>query len=129
LLLAPSPIALEDRLRLAEEHDRLLHHYLRHTVAGGESILPKNVLSWPLLDEDVVPVEIGGGAEPNWMIMNQGATVEIWLDDSLKVPEARVLAVITSGKDSWALLAKRDLKLDSLGAPNPKWVMRVKALP
>jgi hypothetical protein len=77
LLLPATPVALEDRLRLLQERDRLIHRYLKRTVAEGGSILPADVLDWPALgSQEIVPLDLE--AEPDWLIMNAGTTVDIW---------------------------------------------------
>lgn len=64
LMLAPHPphpLTLEDRWRLADEHDRLLKRYLKESVTKDGALLPENVLTWPPLGGgDVVPVALEG---------------------------------------------------------------------
>lgn len=129
LLTVPHARTLEDQLRLSREHARLLHHYLAQSVSEGEVVLPENVLVWPQIDAaQVVPVELE--AEPIWTVMNAGSSVEIWVNDVLKTPAARVLAIVPGSKGSWVVfLARADVQPDSLGTPKVKPVLRVTALP
>jgi hypothetical protein len=129
LLAAPAVVTFEDRLRVRGERARLVNHYLTQPVAAGDPVLPHHVLAWPLLRTDeVVPFELE--AEPNWSVLNAGSTVQIWVDDALKVPAARVLAIVPAGGTGWqALRAGSDVKPDSLGTPKTKPQLRVINLP
>jgi hypothetical protein len=68
------------QLRLAREHDRLVHRYLKRTVIEGGSILQADVLDWPALGgQEIVPLDLEAG--PDWLIMNAGTTVDTWFGD------------------------------------------------
>jgi hypothetical protein len=68
------------QLRLAREHDRLVHRYLKRTVTEGGSILQADVLDWPALGgQEIVPLDLEAG--PDWLIMNAGTTVDTWFGD------------------------------------------------
>jgi len=129
LLVAPAVVTFEDRLRVPRERARLVNYYLRQPVAAGDLLLPDHVLAWPLLPaEEVIPFELE--SEPTWSVLNAGSMVQIWVDDVLKVPIARVLAIVPAGKSGWqALLAGNDVKPDSLGTPKTKPQLRVIDLP
>lgn len=127
LLVPPSFVSWQGKSRLAREARTLDGQYLKEPVKAGGPIDPKKVRAWPEIFEEVVPVELD--SEPDWMVMNQGARVEVWIGDKPEPQHGVVLAIVPSGKKWLALLRKSDLKVSALGTPKDPRILRLEALP
>jgi hypothetical protein len=128
LLGPPSGLHLEESMRLDRERQTLIGQYVKQAIDAGATVAPPNVRPWPdLSGQDAVPVEFE--AEPEWMLLNQGAAVEVWVADKQVAAHAEVLAIVPSGKRWLALLRKSDLPSPTVGTPKDKPVLRIAALP
>lgn len=127
-LVPPAAVPPEEIFRLQQEKDVLEGSYLLHPVQAGGVVSAEDVRSWPdIKPDEVVPFELD--TEPDLMLLNRGATVEIWVGDA-KVPvRAQVLAIVPSGRRWQVLLRKSDLKEESLGGPKDQRTLRISALP
>ena len=112
--------------RLEEE---LSGKYIKQPVDTGHAIAPDNVTSWPVMpDEDIVPVPLE--AEPEWMTLNQGSMVEVWLGDKLATRQpALVEAIVGAGAQWTALLRRSDFASDALKTWADKPKVRLIRLP
>ena len=127
LLLAPRELSMENRLRLARERPKLEGRYLSKDLKVDDEITPEDVVPWPLIKpEDVAPIELP--AEPDWMLLNQGTRVEVWLGENPEPEHAQVLAIVPSGTQWIALLQKKDLKQKNLGPPSAAKAVRIEVL-
>ena len=128
LLIVPRNISFEERSWLTRERGKLEGRYLVHDIAEGSAITSDAVISWPQLNpEEGVPFELD--AEPDWMILNQGTTVQVWLGGNAEPERAQLLAIVPYGNKWMALLRKSDLKQTSLGPPNVTKTARIEVLP
>jgi hypothetical protein len=127
-LVPPAVVPPEAIFRLQHEKYVLEGSYLLHPVKAGEVVLTTDVRSWPdIKPDEVVPFELD--TEPDLVLLNRCATVEIWVGDA-KVPlQAQVLAIVPSGRRWQVLLRKSDLKGGSLGGPKDQRTLRISALP
>jgi hypothetical protein len=125
LFVLPTKVWVEDRLRLARERSQLEKRYVKKSVDAGAALTPDNVSVWPELSEDAVPVEVDN--EPDWMLLNQGTKVELWIGDKPEPQHTLVLAIVPSGDRWMALLSRQGLVLNSPGSA--KRTLRIEALP
>ena len=96
---------------------------------SGQEIAPENVASWPTMpDEDLVPVPLEG--EPDWMTLNQGSMVEVWLGEKLATRQpALVEAIVGAGAQWTALVRRSDFAADALKNWADKPKLRLTRLP
>lgn len=126
LLSLPAKISLEDRFRLIREYTRLEGKYVKHDIEAGRPITPDDVSVWPDINpEEAVPFELE--SQPDWMFLNTGTTIEIWLGDKRQT-QALILAIVPSGNKWLALLQKKDLQQDSFD-PSQNRTVRIVRLP
>ena len=121
--------SLSDRIELDRLEEGLLGKYIREPVEAGAPIVRANVMPWPdLADEDIVSVTLEG--EPDWLMLNQGSTVEVWIGQKAATPRyAMVQAIVASDKKWIALLRRSDFALDLLSNPADKPALRLVRLP
>lgn len=128
LLMPPRNSSLEERFWLARERSKLEGKYLAEAITEKSTIAAANVRSWPDLSlDEAVPFELN--AEPDWMFLNQGTTVNIRLDDPAQTQHAEVLAIVPSGNKWVALLRRADLKMQNGGLPTLRGVLNLERLP
>jgi hypothetical protein len=116
------------RLEIARLEDDLLGRYLRRTVEADGRLTRVDVMPWPdLPDEEIVAVTIDD--EPDWLMLNQGSIVDVWIGQKRATPQyAMVQAIVASGT-KWAVLLRRnDFAADSLSSAE-KPILRLVRLP
>jgi hypothetical protein len=114
LLTAPPDMPSSQLIELDRLKKELDGKYVRQPVEFGAKIEVNNVKPWPdLPHEDIVAVSFE--SEPDWMLLNQGATVEVWLGQKLATPRyALVEAIVGSDKQWIALVRRSDFASDAL---------------
>ena len=117
------------RIELDRLEAELSGKYIRQPVEAGKPITRANVMPWPdLPDEDIVPVILDD--EPDWLMLNQGSTVEVWIGQKVAtLKNAVVLAIVASDKKWIALLRRSDFAPGTLGSPADKSALRLVRLP
>jgi len=121
--------SLSRRIELDRLEEELHGKYIRQPVEAGASIMRDNVMLWPdLPDEDIVPVPLDG--EPDWLMLNQGSMVEVWIGQKPATPRyALVEAIVGSDKKWLALLRRSDFASDIPNNPTDKATLRLVRLP
>jgi hypothetical protein len=129
LLTTPPGVAIEDRVRQLVERGSLIGHYLRVDARAGDAILPKQAQEWPKLDDPaLVPIELK--REPNWIEVNAGAWIQVWIGGCAAPFAVRIAAVVPAGQSGWVALVKGDgFTLETLAKSNNAPVWRVASLP
>jgi hypothetical protein len=129
LWIEPRGQSLSDRIERDRLEEELLGKYVRRPIEGGAPIARADVMPWPdVPNEDVVPVLLDG--EPDWMMLNQGSTVEVWIGPKAATPHyALVQAIVTSDTKWIALLRRSDFAPDMLGNPGDKPTLRLVRFP
>ena len=129
LWVEPSHSGWGRRMELDRLEEELSEKYIKQPVDTGHAIAPDNVTSWPVMpDEDIVPVPLE--AEPEWMTLNQGSMVEVWLGDKLATRQpALVEAIVGAGAQWTALLRRSDFASDALKTWADKPKVRLVRLP
>lgn len=108
LLVKPQELSLEDNFWLDRELKELEGKYLSRDVQAQQPITLQDVKAWPELKrEEAIPVEFE--PEPDWVSLNQGSFVQVWVDNQPISERAYVLAIVPSGSRWLALLRKNDL--------------------
>jgi hypothetical protein len=108
LLVKPPGLSLEDHFWLDRELKELEGKYLSRDVLAEQPITLQDVKAWPELKrEEAIPVEFE--PEPDWVSLNQGSFVQVWVDNQPISERAYVLAIVPSGSRWLALLRKNDL--------------------
>jgi hypothetical protein len=126
-LVAPKHVPLEAVFHLGREKGELEGKYLRRTVKAGEALKAEDVRSWPVITAGAaIPVELD--AEPDWLLLNQGTKVEVWVGDKKEPLRAHVLAVVPSGKKWQVLVQSKDVP-DGFGYPKDQPKLRILSLP
>jgi hypothetical protein len=129
LWLKPPGSLITDRI----EMDRLEHDlegtYLDHPIEADKPIKRDDVSRWPhLKDEEIYPVTLD--AEPDWQLLNQGTTVELWIGQKPATPHFAEVQAIVASDEKWVmLLRRRDLAADMLGELTTKPTIRLVQLP
>lgn len=129
LWVEPGKTSWGRRMVLERLEEELSGKYIKHPVDTGHEITPDNVTSWPTMpDEDIVPVPLE--TEPDWMTLNQGSMVEVWLGDKLATRQpALVEAIVGAGAQWTALLRRSDFSADALKNWADKPKLRLIRLP
>ena len=129
LWIEPGDTPWTERIELDRLEEGLAGKYVKRPVEAGAPIARDNVTSWPdVPDEDIVPVPLE--AEPDWMTLNQGSRVEVWIGEKLATNQpALVEAIVTSGNQWTALLRRSDFASDVLKNAADKPKLRLVRLP
>lgn len=115
------------------ELDRLEHDlegtYLVRSIEAAKAIGRDDVTRWPHLpDEQIYPITLD--AEPDWLLLNQGSTVELWVGQKPAAPRFAEVQAIVPSDGKWVMLLRRgDLAPDVLGDPTGKPTLRLVQLP
>lgn len=126
-LVLPKHVPLEAVYRLRKEKNALVGGYLRRTVKAGETLNVEDVGPWPKIEGDeAIPVEVD--TEPDWLLLNKGSVVEVWVGDAEDPIRASVLAVVPSGT-KWQVLLDRSDVPDGFGYPKDQLKLRILSLP
>jgi hypothetical protein len=125
----PADPTWTQRIALDRLEEELSGKYIKQPVEAANPIAPENVASWPNMpDEDIVPVPLE--AEPDWMTLNEGSMVEVWVGDKLATRQpALVEAIVGSGAQWTALLRRSDFAADALKDWADKPKLRLVRLP
>jgi hypothetical protein len=129
LWVEPSHSRWGRRMELDRLEEELSGKYIKQPVDSGHEIAPDNVTAWPTMpDEDIVPVPLE--AEPDWMTLNQGSMVEVWLGDKLATRQPALVEAIVGADAQWtALLRRSDFASDALKTWADKPKVRLIRLP
>jgi hypothetical protein len=129
LWVEPGGTPWTERIELDRLEEDLAGKYVKRPVEAGAPIARENVTAWPdMPDEDIVPVPLE--AEPDWMTLNQGSRVEVWLGEKLATNQpALVEAIVASGSQWTALLRRSDFASDVLKGAADKPKLRLVRLP
>jgi hypothetical protein len=125
----PRGRSLSGRIELDRLKEELLGKYIRLPVEAGKPIVRANVMPWPdLPNEDIVLVALEG--EPDWLMLNQGSMVEVWIGQKAATsPQAMVQAIVASDKKWIALLRRSDFAPNVLSDPTDKPMLRLVRIP
>jgi hypothetical protein len=105
LWIEPRERSLSGRIELDRLEEELLGKYIRQPVEAGAPIVRANVMPWPdLPDEDVVTVTLEG--EPDWLMLNQGSTVEVWIGQKAATPRYALVQAIVASDNKWIALLR-----------------------
>jgi hypothetical protein len=117
------------RLELARLEDDLVGKYLRRPVEADKPLSRADVMPWPdLPDEEIVQILLD--EEPNWLMLNQGSTVDVWIGQKRATTQyAVVQAIVASGTRWVALLRRKDFAADTLGNTADKPTLHLVKLP
>lgn len=117
------------RIGLDRLEEELSGQYVKQAVEAGKPVAPENVASWPNMpNEDIVPVPLE--AEPDWMTLNEGSLVEVWVGDKLATRQpALVEAIVGAGAQWTALVRRSDFAADALKNWADKPKLRLIRLP
>jgi hypothetical protein len=106
----------------------LLGRYLRRTVEADARLTRVDVIPWPdLQNEEIVAVTIDD--EPNWLMLNKGSIVDVWMGQNRATPQYAMAQAIVPSGTKWAVVLRReDFATDSLSSTeNP--ILRLVRLP
>jgi hypothetical protein len=109
LLLEPTDLSLEDRLWLKRERAGLVDMYLKESVGQGCPVTADKVKTWPDIPaKGAVAVELA--AQPDWVFLNQGSAVQLWVGNDTPPERSHVLAVVPSSGKWLAFVCKHELR-------------------
>lgn len=116
LLVKPSELSIEESFSLDQELKSLKGKYIKKDVAAMEPVTAENVSDWPTVKPtEAFPVELA--TEPDWVFLNQGSLVQVWVANKPSPERALVLAILPAAGDKWlALLRRRDVSALLAGA-------------
>lgn len=118
LLVKPSNTSIDENFSLNQEFEKLNGKYIRKDVEAMKAVTPDNVTDWPILaPTETFPVEMA--TEPDWMFMNQGSLVQVWIGNNPTPQRAAVLAILPSDKKWVALLKRQDVSAVLAGSKEP----------
>ncbi|MFN2407676.1 MAG: hypothetical protein ABR594_16630 [Pyrinomonadaceae bacterium] len=119
LLVKPETISFEESYSLDQELKKLHGKYLKEDVATMMVVTAEKVSDWPHIDPtESFPVEVA--TEPDWVFLNQGSLVQVWVNNKPSPERARVLAIVPSANNKWMVLLKRqDIAALLAGAKEP----------
>ena len=118
LLVKPENVSFEESYLLDQDLKKLDGKYLKEDVATGMAVEVENVSDWPDIEPtESFPVEMQ--TEPDWLLLNQGSLVQVWVNNNSSPQRARVLAIIPSGKNWMVLLNRKDIAALLAGAKEP----------
>lgn len=129
LWVEPTNLRWGRRMELDRLEEELSGKYIKHPVEAGGGVARDNVTSWPSMpDEDLVPVPLD--VEPDWMTLNEGSLVEVWLGDKLATRQPALVEAIVGSAAQWtALLRRSDFAVDALKNWADKPKLRLVRLP
>ena len=127
LLVKPRDISVEESYRLNQELETLKGKYIKRDVEAMKAVTPDNVTDSPIVaPNETFPVWLD--AEPDWMFLNQGSLVQVWIANNPTPQRAVVLAILPSGNQKWvALLKRQDLSAVLAGSKDPH-VLRLEVM-
>lgn len=123
------------RIELARLEEALAGAYLRKPVGAEARLTRADVIPWPELgDQEIVAVPLEDA--PDFRLLNEGTTVDVWFGQKLATAQhSVVLAIVPAGTKKgtkWAaLMPRKDFSADSLGSlgSSEKTTVRVVKLP
>jgi len=103
--------------------------YLRRPVEADARLSRADAMPWPdLPGEEIVQVLLD--EEPDWLMLNQGSTVDVWIGQKRATPQyAVVQAIVASGRKWIVLLRRKDFAADVLGNTADKPALHLVRLP
>lgn len=116
LLVKPNQLSIEESYALDRELKSLDGKYIKKDVAAREPVTAENVSDWPAIKpSEAFPVELQNA--PDWVFLNQGSLVQVWVANKPTPERAQVLAILPAAGDKWlALLRRRDVSALLAGA-------------
>jgi hypothetical protein len=114
------------RVEVARLEEALAGAYLRKPVEADARLTRADVMPWPEFgDQEIVAVLLDDA--PDWRLLNQGATVDVWYGQKLATAQHSVVqAIVPAGKKWIALMPRKDFSADSLGSSEKPTVRLVK---
>jgi len=114
------------RVEVARLEEALAGAYLRKAVEADAPLTRADVMPWPELgDLEIVTVLLEDA--PDWRLLNQGATVDVWYGQKLATAQHSVVQAIVPADKKWiALMPRKDFSADSLGSSEKTTVRLVK---
>jgi len=125
----PRDQSVTGRLELGRLEDELVGKYLRRPVEADARLSRADAMPWPdLPGEEIVQVLLD--EEPDWLMLNQGSTVDVWIGQKRATPQyAVVQAIVASGRKWIVLLRRKDFAADVLGNTADKPALHLVRLP
>ena len=116
LLVKPNELSIEESYALDRELKSLDGKYIKKDVAARDPVTAENVSDWPAVKpSEAFPVELA--TAPDWVFLNQGSMVQVWVANKPTPERAQVLAILPAAGDKWlALLRRRDVSALLAGA-------------
>lgn len=118
------------RIELARLEEALAGAYLRKPVEADARLTRADVMPWPELgDQEIVALLLEDA--PDFRLLNQGATVDVWFGQKLATAQHSVVqAIVPAGTKEgtkWiALMPRKDFSADSLFSSEKTTVRVVK---
>jgi hypothetical protein len=114
------------QVELARLEEALAGRYLRKPVDADARLTRADVMPWPDLgDQEIVAVLLED--EPDWRMLNQGASVDVWYGQKLATAQHTVVQAIIPDGTKWRVLVpRRDFSADGLASADKPSVRLVK---